>query len=507
MPISPGGYWIPRLSEKQIEVFNCYKRFILVSGPRKSGKTIGVIHRIIRHMWETPNARVAIVSKTKTAAKEGGVWDDFNQIVIPEWRENCPGFEYATRNRDNQPGPHTIGDTRTPHFSILNAHGGESSAILLSLDVDAEVEQKLKQKRFSCIYFPELSVFHDRKVFTISMQQLRMDLPRESHMWIADTNPAEAGEEHFAFKMWFLERTQKDHPDPEYQKDFALIEIFIDDNPFLSPKDKQEIYNAHRHSPEMLDRMYYGKWTASSTEGFFKDVFRPSIHILGNVDPPNEDDWETILPTKETLRLYVGWDIGFKNHSIHVVAKRETIGWSEFDVIDEVISIDESDADGRRVTIADLAYRFMERKTYWEKIIGHPIEWVHWSDSSALDQYRPYAEGTCDALEISKCTNGEVELQAAPKYSGSVPQRIDRVQKILSENRLFVSAQCFRTIAMLRKLRRAKSGAKIVARTEAGHEHVFDSLSYILVAESNRDAMDQRQPEVGQPSRMVQLRY
>lgn len=508
MPLTKDGRWVPNLSPKQFEVFNCFKRYILVSGPRQSGKTIGVIHRIIRHMWEHPNARVAIVSRTKASAKEGGVWDDFNKIVLPEWIEADIGLEYTTKTRDGGPGPRTIGDTRTPHFAIRNMHGGISDAMLFSLDVDREVEDRLKQKRFSCIYFPELSSFRDRKVFTISMQQLRVP-PREQQMWIADCNPAEEGEEHFAFKLWFKERTQKDHPDPVFQSDLALIQIFMDDNPFLSQEQKGEIKAAHRSNPEMWDRMVLGLWTASSTEGFFKDVFRQAIHVLGDTDAPNELDWSVILPPADTKELFSGWDLGFKNHSIHIVQKRQTKDWCEFDVLDEIVSIDESTEDGDRVALSDMTERFIERARFWEKMIGKGVKWTNWADSSALDQFKPYAGGTYDALEVLKVSKElgfEVELQAAPKFAGSVQQRVDRVYKLLAENRLFVSARCFRTIPMLRKLRRSLSGAKLIAKTEAGHEHVFDSLSYVLIPESNRDALDQSQAEVGRTLRITQIR-
>src|SRR5690242_7516868 len=65
-----GEIWVPKLSPVQYDIFNCgteadgWKRFILVDGGRMNGKSIGVGHRIFRHLWETPGARVGLVAKT-----------------------------------------------------------------------------------------------------------------------------------------------------------------------------------------------------------------------------------------------------------------------------------------------------------------------------------------------------------------------------------------------------------------------------------------------------------
>ncbi|MDU9793834.1 hypothetical protein RGC27_08320, partial [Helicobacter pylori] len=76
--------WIPTISPKQVEIFNCYKPFVLVNGPLKSTKTIGCLHRMIRHAWETDGGRILIITKTIKNAIEGGVWTDFTDVCMPE---------------------------------------------------------------------------------------------------------------------------------------------------------------------------------------------------------------------------------------------------------------------------------------------------------------------------------------------------------------------------------------------------------------------------------------
>jgi hypothetical protein len=81
------GIWYPSLSPKQFEIFNCYGRYVLVSGPRYAAKTWGVMHRLMRHAWETPTARVGVFTNTLKNAKVG-VWDLLYEKIIPEWTES-----------------------------------------------------------------------------------------------------------------------------------------------------------------------------------------------------------------------------------------------------------------------------------------------------------------------------------------------------------------------------------------------------------------------------------
>lgn len=100
---------------------------VLVDGPRKSSKTIGVCHRILRHMYETPGARVALIVKTTGSATDGGVWLDLVDIIMPQWLEANFGFEYTTFDKDGNAGPKMDSKTRTNYFRIRNAFGGKAS--------------------------------------------------------------------------------------------------------------------------------------------------------------------------------------------------------------------------------------------------------------------------------------------------------------------------------------------------------------------------------------------
>ena len=44
------------MAQKQMDVFNDFHRFLLLTGPRKSGKTIAAMHKILRHCFDNNGA-------------------------------------------------------------------------------------------------------------------------------------------------------------------------------------------------------------------------------------------------------------------------------------------------------------------------------------------------------------------------------------------------------------------------------------------------------------------
>ena len=148
MPLDASGCWYPSISPKQLEIFNCTKRYLLVSGPRYSSKTIGVLHRLVRHCWETKGGRVGIFCKTIRNAKSG-VWSDLIDLIVPEWEQNLAGFKVTVP-------PKVDGVTKMHFMRVSNMHGNETEIQLHSLDVDHDIEEKIKGTRFSLIFFSEL---------------------------------------------------------------------------------------------------------------------------------------------------------------------------------------------------------------------------------------------------------------------------------------------------------------------------------------------------------------
>lgn len=471
MPIID-GYWNPLLSPKQAKIASCRKRYHLVSGPKKSGKTLGCCHRVIRHAFETDRARVGLFTKTTKVAKDGGVWTDLTEIVLPEWINGNIGLELVTP-------PRVDGQTRQLYFEILNQHGTKSRISLNSLDYDLDIEAVIRGKRYSMIYFNELSNFKNRKVFDVSIDQLRcVHLGYDDHQWLADCNPADEGEESWIYKIFYVERTDEGHPDIAFRNDLELTEVMIEDNPFLNDRERANLYATFRHDPDLFNRYIRGLWTTGTSDSHFADVFRPEIHVIGDTTHMREEEWEVLLPSESCTELITGSDIGSINHSIHIIAPTVIEGKISYDVIDEIVLI------GEKIGLGDLTDIWMEKMAYWEKFLGHPIHWRHWSDKSAFDSYRPMAE-LYDYTFIHKHSGGKIMLQAAPKFPESVRKRVDVVRRLLFSDRLLISAKCTKTISMLRSLKKGKN-TEYVDRGSI-HKHPFDSLSYALLAEAPSD--------------------
>ncbi len=472
--ITPQG-WIPNLGPKQLEVFNCYDKYTLVTGPRWSSKTRACLHRIARHCWEVPTGRVLMMTPTVKNAVMGGVWSQFTDIVLPEWFASGIGMEYVVT-------PRMQGATRQFWCSVKNAHGGVTQIQLGSLDYDRDVEKILKGKEYSMIFFSELDNFKDRIVFDASIQQLRMDgVPQNNLMWLADTNPAEEGEESWLWKLWYGERMMENHPEPEFQKSLRLIETNINDNIWITEEKKREIKGSFSYDQDLLARYWFGQWKASSRNSHFHDVFKVDTHVVGVANSKNEADWEILKPQENCIDLITGWDLGGgRNHSAHIVEPIDLGGKFGFSVLDDQVSV------GKMIRVEDFTEAFMEKMKTWEELIkresGRIVRWRHWSDNSAF-VFRAASDRaqSFDHLIVMRASGGKIQLRAAPKFPGSVRKRVELVRRLLFENRIWISAKCKDTITMLRMLRKGKAQTEFVA--DSPFRHPFDSMSYALMSE------------------------
>lgn len=469
--------WTPNLAPRQWDVFNCFSRALLVAGGRLTGKTVSVCHKVWRHLWDTPGARVALVSRTQRVAKMGGVWEDLIKISGPEWMESgmigetgVP-IEYTTRDGAGRPGPKTELSTRSAFLRIRNRWGGESELILYSLDDDDEVEAKLKSTRFSLIWFSELSNFKNRKVFDVSRLQLRMPhLNFEDHQWIADTNPAEEGEDSWIWKLWYEERTRKDHPKPEFQEGLQLIEFRLADNIFLDKRQIDELEGTYSTNPGEYDRNVRGIWTkgTASNGKIFADLLSDDMFIDGAIEV-----------SKDTEELYCGWDLGNVYSSFVILEKRNISNGDVWLVLDEVHVVDE------RVSTAEFTGMALSKMLALEAFYGRTFKWIHWSDNTALTVYRPGIDGF-DASEVLRASGGQIELQAVDKPAESVRACVKILRRKIREKRFFVGRNCPRVIGMLENL----SAGKKYAVEDTAWKDAFDATRYVIWAVERDEITD-----------------
>ncbi|MGW8178984.1 MAG: phage terminase large subunit, partial [bacterium] len=413
MPIDAQGYWYPELAPKQLEIYNSKGRCILASGPKMSGKTWGNLHRLIRHAIETPKARIGMFAKTVKNAKSGGVWADILDIVLPEWLD-AGVTKITTRKSDGTYGPKQDAQTRMMYIRLKNMYGSESEIQLHSIDNEREVEAIAKGTRFSMFYFAELSNFKSRLVFDITSDQLRMPgLEFWDHLWLADTNPSDDGPDSWIYKLWYEDRLDPDSKTPALQKQLALIEVMIRDNPYLSDEEREALMQRFSHDKDLYSRYIEGKWTRASKGSLFGDYYREETHRIGNVDSINEEEWEVLLPSDHCHTLLTGWDLGDKYHSAHIAEPIETVEGTVYMILDEVNHITDDN-----MGISEFVEKFMDRYEVWLKQCKREPSWRHWSDSAALTNYRAGAEGYDQNL-VYRYSDGNVDLNGAPKFPGS----------------------------------------------------------------------------------------
>lgn len=438
---------------------------------------------MVRHAVDVQGARCVIVSKTIKEAKEGGVWSDLIDLVLPQWID-AGITKYVTT-------PRLDGQTRSLYFDLANRYGGATRCYLQSLDYDDDAERVFKSRRFSFIAFSELSKFRKRIVFDTSIQSLRMPgVPYKLHQWIGDTNPDM--EARWIYDLWWGTRTLVGFPEEcktdeqkrqfrDFQKSLALHEIMIPDNPFLSQEEKDSLIASYQHSQDLYNRYILGLWVEASAEGFFSEVFRDEVHIVGNRKSINPDEWEILLPPENTHELFMGIDPGDKNTAVIFAYKtRDQAGNNYWGIIDEICY------DDTAVNMADLVSEIMQIRKKWAKVLGRSILWRDWSDNSAFN-FKLAASAT-EHIAIRNLSGGEIRLQAADKYAGAILDAIDLMKRMFMEGRLVVSASCPHMIECFKSIRPQKSRINgTISVPSSKWKHKLDAFRYMLMSEEPRD--------------------
>lgn len=464
---------------------------VLVEGPRMSAKTIGTIHRVIRHMFETPGARVAMIVKITGAATDGGAWNDVVDIAMPYWL-NVPGCRYTSMDSRGNPGPRIDSKTRTIFFRISNYFGGESELRLFSLNHCADAKVRFKSTRFSCVWMNELSNFEDPIVYNAIWMQLRsFHLRRHQLLWIADTNPSDQGEDSWIYKIWHKQHIDlaglsnvaaKDKEYVEqYRRSMRVFRFRLSDNLTMDEGDRAVQRANYAHDPGEQARNCDGLWVSGhGNKGkHFADLFDRNIHVIGGGD----DEGDQIAVSEDTTELFGGWDIGAVNHAVVLMEKRvvklpsgqEVSVWN---VLDELLYI------GEHKTISDMGLEILEKMEAIERANGKKYTWIHYADDSALNVWRP-SSGSFDYMELQIATANKIRLIGVPKPDGSIMARVRLERRLLHERRTYVSYRCQGVIAMFESLKRGSTAKDYVERDE--HKHIFDAKSYVTFMEASTD--------------------
>lgn len=494
MTSPPPKRWKPLLTPKGEHVFNSHKRILLVDGPRKSSKTLSCLHKVCRRLYDHPGTIEGIIAKTTKNAK-AGAWRDLINIIIPQWIEANIGFQYVKE-------PSMAIDTKMTSFRIRSRNGQPSECQLHSLEYSKDAEDKFKSTRFGGLYLSEADLWESRDIFDVLEDQLRMPHMRyEDHQFIVDCNPPEEGDDHWLWELFF-EQGGVEVPEPEkteYQRKFHRIQIKLEDNTLIDPREIQGLKDKYAHDKNKTDRWVNGLWVRSNLSTLFKEVWRPNVHVVGTAKGPRSA-WEVIIPDGESDELFSGWDLGETNHAFTVSHRRAGETGNVWEVIDELVSI------GSRVSIAAFTAQVLEIMDYWESVMKgefgiDKVRWRHWSDSSAF-RYRSAAD-SYDELIVSEASEGRIMLHGVAKGRRSVSNRVSIARKLLFQNRLLVSANCRHVIQMFNHLPPGnpdKPDSTIDSEavdSKSQHKHIFDALTYLIGNEEPLGVVKRMNPKVG----------
>lgn len=501
--VDSSGCWLPPINRRQLDIFNSFKRYLLVTGCRKAGKTIGVEHKILRHAFDCDGPVIAIITKTIKNAKGSGIWTELTETILPIWLNAGIGMELAPGKNGRALG--VTGDSKMSYLKIRNRHGSISEIQLHSLEYASEVEAKFKGTRFSMFYLSEADRWDDRFVFDILTDQLRMwpRIPYEQHQLIADCNPPETGPNNWLHDFWF--KTPLDPTSPSYAMvdDIQLLEFGLDDNPQLDPRERRELEIKYDYRPSLRRRFIEGKWEQDIITGHFSHVYDEDIHVLGKADGLKEN-WEVIVPTPQCHTLLSGWDIGDRNHSFHIMEKVMTQAPGRNKLIVSFHIIDELVAINTLISTTEFGLACLRKIDYWinyqKETNKIDLTFRHWSDTSAWNQSA--TAGRTDAAVIFEATKERVGLRPAPRFRDSNYDKVSIVSELLHLKRLFVSAQLQRTRLMFKNLR-SGGDAEYVKRDV--HKHPFDSMSYPILAEAPTDMLKSSEPQTERRVRPVEF--
>jgi hypothetical protein len=473
------------------------ENMILLSGPRWAAKTFACHHAVCQHAWDTDRGNICLLAITQSVGVDSGIWQHLTEIFLPEWINAGFGMHWVRE-------PYVQHVTKKPCCIVSNRHGNQTRITLESLKNEDEVEHRFKGRSYSMIWINELSKFKKRATFTALKQQLREPhLQSDDMLFLADTNPdLDQGVQSWIYKLWYefkkaspedIEKLYPDLPASDFvplQNALKLIEFTVDDNLSLSDEKKAQLRADFAHNDTLLQAYYYGKWVTAASDALFFDVFRPLFHAIPEFFSGSEDQ-EIMVPEDGCTELQTGWDPGGRNCAAVITEKAFRIDQVEIEgkLVEKVVPVmkvlDELVIVGQDFDLHEFVEDMVLKMRFWEKVIGSPVLWRHWSDRMVFDMRVPFSDRYWHQ-HIFDASDGVITLMAADfkrgKGAGSVALRVELTRKMLFQERLFVSrVKCPAIIDMLKTIRKGK-GQRAIDPGDP-KKHVFDALTYDTLSE------------------------
>lgn len=498
------GKWWPDLNPTQLDIFNDEHDVVWGIGEKGSGKTLGFLHRVIRHCYENFNALAYIIAPTQSSGYEGAGHDLVN-LALPTWKDGNREAPFLYKDGVMIPNPrsgelldHGIGleytqwrldpVTKDRHLWIQNVYGLWSKVMLKSILFPSQVDARVRGPAPSLVYLEESTVCEGKEYFTFPRAQLgRRRYIKGPQQFLSSCNPGDPDTD-WTFELLYKDMKDpngvpwpRDKHEPGIRRDplVAVHYVPYSENVHrLGLAYRQNLESTFRSDPILWARMIEGKWLARpSGIALFKHYFSEKKHIAGNAETNRG-----ILP-KEGHPIIIGYDLGNVNTGIVFMQCFETEFGPYWIIFDELCYYHEKIPYGRVVRA------LLEKMAYWNRRMKYKFQFKHISDNSAFNQFVG-ATGSVHAQEVQNWSAKlirenkvrfeglvPIRLIECPKPPGSVEERASIMIDLLRDAQIMVSAACPWTRSMLLHLTQDDKTV-LEPKKPQKYLHVFDASTY-----------------------------
>ena len=486
--------WSPSLGPTQQIIFDSVAKNILAYGEKGSGKTFGLLHKLVRHCYENQNALAVILVPVRSMATKGGAWDKLQNQILPEWKEGL-GIQTTDVVKDSQ---------HNEFFWIENRFGGWSQVVLMSAPHAGQLRLRIRGLEPSFVLVDELTSCDARDYWqAVAAQVGRRPGIAGVQQYTAACNPE--GPSHWVYKVFFEECFSD--ITGEWDADFARFHVPIGENKMnLPPGYVEGLIKAYQNDPIEAARMLGGEWIdRPSADALFKDIWNERIHVY----PAPDKVTERILPNP-AYPVIVGMDPGNTNNAF-IFMQRLPVK-VDVGVVLKWVVFDEIVHTKRRLDYKVLMPAVIRRWHFWNCAVfggtrpefqGKFLKVVWISDTSAFNQFRA-AGGSFDVLAIERAARFECLLHNLPpprvrptvKFKNSRVVRVKLLMDALGADEVVVSAGCLKLRAALNLVEAepAKAGEpydpdRAMTPRKSQHVHPLDAFTYPMLTAATQPAL------------------
>lgn len=463
--------WRPTLMPAQDKLFESQARYILAWSEKGSGKTVGCLHKVVRHCFENDNALAIILVRVRSMANKGGAWDKLQSLVLPTWKAGL-GLDYTDVKFDSQ---------HNEFMWIANQYGGWSMVVLISAPHALQLRERIRGYEPSIVFVDELTSCDSVEYFQAVAAQIgRRPFVDGVQQYLAATNPE--GPTHWVYQKWFVDALETNDPD------FENIYFPIAENEKnLTPGYLRSLAKIYRGDDTEAARMIKGEWVdRPSGEGLFREIYSVAIHVrpLNEEGQPDMREW--LMPNPNFV-MGLGIDPGSPNNAFAFFQKLPIDGKDTWMFFDEIVTI------RRKIPYTDLVPLVMRRIRWWRDEVKAEMPQVWISDEAAFNQYRA-SSGSFDVLQFEQIYEAHRakykleplgKIKPCPKGAGSILSRVKLLQQLMANQEIIISSRCRQIQQMCLRIegKKIKPGEPpdpeaMMTPGKSDHKHVFDAVSY-----------------------------